>query len=317
MSTPSLKLIFAGTPDFAAEHLAALIEDGHHEIVAVYTQPDRPAGRGKKPQASAVKACALAADLPVYQPLNFKDAADRETLAQHRADVMVVVAYGLILPAQVLSMPHYGCINVHASILPRWRGAAPIHRAIETGDEQTGVTIMQMDAGLDTGDMLNISRCAIAENDTTASLHDKLIELGCPALLETLQDIALGQQHASPQDDSQSNYARKIEKPEAVIDWQQTALHISRKVRAFNPFPICHTTLDGQRIKIWQVQVCDESGAAGEILRTDKSGILVACGEGSLLVERLQLPGAKAMSAAEILNSKAALFSPGTTLGNT
>lgn len=317
MSTPSLKLIFAGTPDFAAQHLSALIADGQHEIVAVYTQPDRPAGRGKKPQASAVKTCALAAGLPVYQPLNFKDTADREVLAQHHADVMVVVAYGLILPAEILTKPRYGCINVHASLLPRWRGAAPIHRAIESGDKQTGVTIMQMDVGLDTGDMLNISRCPIDNDDTTASLHDKLITLGCPALLETLQDIALGQQHATPQDDSQSNYARKIEKPEAVIDWQQTALHIARKVRAFNPFPICHTTVGGERVKIWQVQVSEEGGAGGEILRADKSGILVACGQGSLLVERLQLPGAKAMSAAEILNSKAALFCPGTTLGNT
>ncbi|MBD2857586.1 methionyl-tRNA formyltransferase [Spongiibacter sp. KMU-158] len=310
-----LRLVFAGTPDFAAHHLQALIDSGEHEIIGVYTQPDRPAGRGKKTLPSAVKACAEAAGLPVFQPLNLKNEADHNELAALQPDVMVVVAYGLILPQAVLDIPRLGCLNVHGSILPRWRGAAPIQRAIEAGDAESGVTIMQMEAGLDTGPMLNKQYCDITADDTAASLHDKLAELGGPALLETLRELQAGTAKPEVQDDSLSNYASKIEKQEAEIDWSLDAATLDRRIRAFIPFPICYTTLGDDRVRIWHVQVLAESGQAGTILRADKAGIVVACGQGSLAIQRLQLPGGKQLSAAEVLNSRAESFKPGTILG--
>lgn len=315
--TTALRLIFAGTPDFAAAHLQALI-DSEHEVVAVYTQPDRPAGRGKTLSASPVKKLALANALEVYQPPSFKDAAAREQLAQHRADIMIVVAYGLILPQAVLDIPPYGCINVHASLLPRWRGAAPIQRAIEAGDSDTGVTIMQMEAGLDTGPMLKTAACAITPQDTASTLHDRLARLGPPALLDTLADLQNCQHNAVTQNDDDANYAHKLLKTEALIDWQQSAESICRRIRAFNPFPACYTLLGDQRLKIYQAQLMGAtSAAAGTIISADENGLVIATGDGSISIEQLQLPGGKAMTTQSMLNARRALFSPGTVLGAT
>lgn len=315
MDTPRLRLVFAGTPDFAAAHLQALLDNGQHDIVGVYSQPDRPAGRGKKPKPSPVKQLAERAELPVFQPVNFKEDSARQELAELRADLMIVVAYGLILPQAVLDIPRLGCVNVHGSILPRWRGAAPIQRAIEAGDRETGVTIMQMDAGLDTGDMLRIAKCEITSTTTSAELHDTLAKLGGPALIDAINSLATGTAIAQVQNDDDSNYAAKIDKTEAEIDWSQSSATLDRKIRAFNPFPCCYTSLAETRIKIWQAQpVADADGEAGTILQADKQGITVACGSGALRLLAIQLPGARAMSAAEILNSKAQLFAPGTQL---
>ncbi|RLQ22088.1 methionyl-tRNA formyltransferase [Seongchinamella sediminis] len=309
----ALKLIFAGTPAFAAIHMRALI-DSEHQLIAVYTQPDRPAGRGKKLQASPVKQTAEAAGVPVYQPASLRDRDEQARLAALGADAMVVVAYGLILPPEVLAAPRLGCLNVHASLLPRWRGAAPIQRAIEAGDRETGSTIMQMDAGLDTGAMLATARCAIGAHTTAASLHDELARIGAPLLVEVLSDLPGYQAGATTQDDSQASYASKISKAEAELDWQRPAIELDRCIRAFNPFPICFTHLQGQRIKIWQARPAGSAPlpeTAGTILRADRDGILVNCGSGQLAIERLQLPGGKALSAAEVVNGSAELFAAG------
>ncbi|CAA0104552.1 Methionyl-tRNA formyltransferase [Zhongshania aliphaticivorans] len=323
MKPTPLRLIFAGTPDFAAQHLQALIDDGSHDIVAVYSQPDRPAGRGKKTLPSAVKHTAEVAGLPVYQPINFKDIADQELLASHNADLMIVVAYGLLLPQRVLDIPRLGCINVHGSLLPRWRGAAPIQRAIEAGDSETGITIMQMDAGLDTGDMISKVNCAIKTTDSAADLFKRLADIGGPALIQAVNALAAGQATAQPQDDSLSNYASKIAKPEAIIDWQQDAVSLGRKIRAFNPFPICYTRFAAnpkdERIKIWRAEPLDishDNANPGEILSADKTGITVACGQGVLRILDLQMPGGKVLAAGDVLNAKADLFSPSTLLGS-
>ncbi|WP_183411645.1 methionyl-tRNA formyltransferase [Litorivivens lipolytica] len=310
-----MRLIFAGTPDFAASHLKALIQDGRHEIVAVYSQPDRPAGRGKKLQASPVKQLAIAHDLPVYQPLNFKTEDAVSELKSHQADLMIVVAYGLILPQVVLDAPRLGCVNVHASLLPRWRGAAPIQRAIEAGDLETGITIMQMDAGLDTGDMLLKTTCPINSDDTAASLHDKLAEQGGPALIDAVNHLAAGTLQGEQQNDALSCYAPKILKDEALINWAEDAVLLHRKIRAFNPFPVSYTQLGDERLKIQRATLATGEGAPGEILAASKDGIQVACGKGSLLLTELQLPGARAMSAQDMLNARADRFTPGTVLG--
>ncbi len=307
-----LKIIFAGTPDFAAIHLQGILTQGDHEVIAVYSQPDRPAGRGKKLKPSAVKQVALDNDIPVYQPLNFKQADDQQTLKDLNADLMVVVAYGLLLPKVILDAPRLGCINVHASLLPRWRGAAPIQRAIEAGDSESGVIIMQMDEGLDTGDMLLEARCTIEASDTGGTLHDKLADIGVPALNDALQKIAQQSITATVQDHDQTCYAPKISKPELVIDWRQTAAIIERKIRAFNPFPIAYTSLNGDRIKIWQARLNEKSGEPGTILHADKKSIIVACGEGSLNLEVIQMPGGKALEIPAVMNSKAELFTTGT-----
>ncbi|MEE8057215.1 MAG: methionyl-tRNA formyltransferase [Pseudomonadales bacterium] len=312
MSNTPLRLIFAGTPDFAATHLQGILERGEHQVVAVYTQPDRPAGRGKKLKPSPVKQLAQRSDIAVFQPLNFKEQADQQELRDHNADLMVVVAYGLLLPRVILEAPRLGCINVHASLLPRWRGAAPIQRAIEAGDSETGVIIMQMDEGLDTGDMLLEARCAINPTDTGGSLHDKLADSGVPALNKALNLIASNNINAIPQDDKQSCYARKIDKCELAIDWRQSATTLERKIRAFNPFPVAYATLNGARIKIWQVETNEKSGQVGTIIHSDKQSIIVACGEGSLSLQHIQLPGGKALDIAEVMNSKADVFCLGT-----
>lgn len=311
-----LNIVFAGTPEFASQHLDALISS-HHTIVGVYTQPDRPAGRGKKMQASPVKQRAQAAGLQVYQPPGLKDAQAQQQLAELNADIMVVVAYGLLLPQIVLDTPRLGCINVHASILPRWRGAAPIQRAIEAGDAVTGITIMQMDAGLDTGQMLSVHDCAIEPADTAASLHDRLAKMGPRALLQTLDKIAEGDVRGETQDDRLATYARKLDKQEAQINWQDPAAVIARRIRAFNPFPVAYTLLHNERLRIYQAHESGPAGdaAPGTVLENDKQ-LVVACGDGtSLALDVLQLPGKKALPVAAVLNGMAEKLSPGTKLG--
>lgn len=313
MANTSLRLVFAGTPDFAAIHLASLIES-NHQLLAVYTQPDRPAGRGRKLHASPVKQLALRAGLPVYQPVSLKGADEQQALAALGADVMVVVAYGLILPQPVLDAPRLGCLNVHASLLPRWRGAAPIQRAIEYGDASSGVTIMQMDAGLDTGRMLAAVSCSIGARTSAGDLHDTLAQLGPPALQAVLEDLPRLQQQAQAQDESQACYAHKILKSEAQLDWTLSAVELDRKIRAFNPFPICHTLLDGQRVKVWEARpLANHASAAapGTLLRADSSGIVVNCGEGELLLDVLQLEGGKALAAGQLLSAHHAQFAVG------
>ncbi|BDS28468.1 methionyl-tRNA formyltransferase [Aeromonas caviae] len=310
-----LKLIFAGTPDFAARHLAALLSSGH-EVVAVYTQPDKPAGRGQKLTASPVKELALAHDLPVYQPASLRNEAAQAELAALGADLMVVVAYGLILPKAVLDTPRLGCINVHGSLLPRWRGAAPIQRSIWAGDAETGVTIMQMDVGLDTGAMIRKVTCPIASDETSASLYDKLAGLGPQALVDTLDAMVAGDTAAEPQDDALANYAEKLSKEEARIDWSMDAVAIERCIRAFNPWPISWFDVAGQTVKVWQAEVVaqDHGQAAGTLLKADKQGIEVATGQGVLRLLTLQPPGKKAMSVSDLLNSRRDWFEPGTQL---
>ena len=311
----SLRIVFAGTPDFAARHLAALLSS-EHEVIAVYTNPDRPAGRGKKLSAPPVKQLALEHEIPVYQPENFKSDEAKQELAALNADIMVVVAYGMLLPQVVLDTPRLGCINVHGSILPRWRGAAPIQRSIWAGDKETGVTIMQMDIGLDTGDMLSIATLPIEATDTSASMYEKLAGLGPDALVECLADIASGKAVAEKQDDELANYAKKLSKEEARIYWSDDAAHIERCVRAFNPWPMSHFEAAENSIKVWQSRVAEQTSdkPAGTILQSDKTGIYVATGQGVLVLEQLQVPGKKAMSVQDILNSRASWFEVGTQL---
>jgi len=307
----ALNIVFAGTPDFAAEHLKALV-GSRHNVVAVYSQPDRPAGRGKKLQPSPVKKIALENDIPVYQPLNFKQEGALEELQALNADIMVVVAYGLLLPKAVLEAPKLGCINVHASILPRWRGAAPIQRAVEAGDSETGITIMQMDEGLDTGDMLNKVTIDIRANETGGSLHDRLLEKGPQSLLQTLTLLQAGEAIAEKQNDLQANYAHKLSKEEALISWNDSAENIERRVRAFNPFPVAYTLLGDQRIKVWQACNLGQTTRLlpGTIAAVSNEGIDVATGDGLVRLVTLQLPNKKAMSVADILNGQNQLFQP-------
>ncbi|MCW8331456.1 methionyl-tRNA formyltransferase [Photobacterium sp. SDRW27] len=314
MSKP-LRIVFAGTPDFAARHLAALLSS-QHEVIAVYTQPDRPAGRGKKLTASPVKNIALEHDIPVYQPASLRNEEAQQELAALNADIMVVVAYGLLLPTEVLETPKLGCINVHGSILPRWRGAAPIQRSIWAGDQETGVTIMQMDEGLDTGDMLKIATLPIEATDTSATMYEKLAGLGPGALVDCLADIAAGTAVPVKQDDAQANYAKKLSKEEAKIDWSMDAAALERCIRAFNPWPMSYFVVAEQNVKVWQASVeTDNQGKApGTILAADKQGILVAAGEGALRLIELQPPGKKAMKAQDLLNSRRDWFEPGTVL---
>ncbi len=305
MSEP-LKIIFAGTPEFAATALGALLTTSHR-VVAVYTQPDRPAGRGRKLQPSPVKQLALDHGIEVRQPANLKDPADQAALAGLEADLMVVVAYGLLLPQAVLDAPRLGCINIHASLLPRWRGAAPIQRAILAGDEESGVTIMQMEAGLDTGPMLHILKTPILLDDTGGSLHDRLAELGARALLESLSGIADGSLPPRAQDDALATYAKKLDKGEAVIDWSRPASEIDRQVRAFNPWPVAQCDFEGEAMRVWQARPRDADappGASpGQVVEAGKSGIDVATGKGLLRILSLQMPGKRAMSAADFLNA--------------
>ncbi|WP_299007085.1 methionyl-tRNA formyltransferase [uncultured Shewanella sp.] len=312
-----LNIIFAGTPDFAARHLQALL-DSPHNVIAVYTQPDRPAGRGKKLQASPVKALALAHNIDVIQPKSLKDENAQQVLSQFNADIMVVVAYGLLLPQVVLDTPKLGCINVHGSILPRWRGAAPIQRALWAGDTETGVTIMQMDIGLDTGDMLLKTSLPIEDDDTSGTLYEKLAVQGPEALIEALSGLANNTLSPVKQDDSQANYAAKLTKEEARLDWNKSALTLSREIRAFNPWPMSHFEHEGSSIKVWQSQLSDlqTDSLPGTIIKADKIGLHIATGEGVLTLTHMQLPGKKPLSTADILNSKADWFTPNTVLSS-
>ncbi|MEW7980305.1 MAG: methionyl-tRNA formyltransferase [gamma proteobacterium symbiont of Phacoides pectinatus] len=298
-----LRIIFAGTPDFSVPPLRALLASPH-QVVAVYTQPDRPAGRGRKLAPGPVKQAALEGGVAVFQPRNFRDEADLARLEAHRADLMVVVAYGLILPQRVLDAPRLGCINIHASLLPRWRGAAPIQRAIQAGDAASGITIMRMELGLDTGPMLLKRVCPIAPEETGGSLHDKLSLLGAEALMEALPEIATGGIGAQPQDDAQANYARKLEKAESRIDWRQGAREIERQVRAFNPWPVAQADLDGQPLRIWEAVALEGAQETpGRVLDESRRGIDVATGDGVLRITRLQMPGKRAVAAADFLNA--------------
>ncbi len=308
----SLRIIFAGTPEFASAHLQAML-DSQHQVIAVYTQPDRPAGRGQKLMPSPVKSLAAQHNIPVYQPKSLRNEEAQQELASLNADLMVVVAYGLILPQVVLDTPELGCINVHGSILPRWRGAAPIQRAIEAGDTESGVTIMQMDAGLDTGNMLLKAFCPIHPDDTASQLHDRLIAVGKPALIQALDAIASNQLQPEKQDDSQACYAHKMSKEEAMLDWQRSAQALDRQIRAFNPWPVAITSLDDTNIRVWEASALEESSKEqpGTLIRADKGGLDIACSEGTLRIKRLQLAGSRAMTVQELLNSKKAMFSAG------
>ncbi|WP_079204118.1 methionyl-tRNA formyltransferase [Pseudomonas sp. CC6-YY-74] len=310
----SLRIVFAGTPEFAAEHLKALL-DSPHQIIAVYSQPDRPAGRGQKLTASPVKQLALQHGVPLYQPQTLRDPAAQAELAALAPDLLVVVAYGLILPQVVLDIPRLGCINSHASLLPRWRGAAPIQRAIEAGDSESGVTVMQMEAGLDTGPMLLKVSTPIAADDTGGSLHDRLAGLGPQAVIEAIGGLASSSLVGEVQDDSLATYAHKLNKDEARLDWTRPALELERLVRAFHPWPICHSTLSGEALKVHAAELGEGSGAPGSILSADKQGLMVACGQGALRLTRLQLPGGKALNFSDLYNSRREQFAVDLVLG--
>ncbi len=296
-----MKIIFAGTPDFAASALQALLKHGY-DVAAVLTQPDRPAGRGMQLNPSAVKQVALQNGLPILQPHSLKTPEIQKELAEIHADVMVVAAYGLILPRAVLQLPRLGCFNIHASLLPRWRGAAPIQRAILAGDTETGITIMHMDEGLDTGDMLMRLPCSIANEDDAQSLHDKLATLGAEAIITALRELQSGKLVRVVQDETQATYAAKLSKAEAQIEWAQDAEQIARAVRAYNPFPVAHSMLNDTVLKIWRASVRgDLQGEPGTVLAAGPEGVTVACGRGALCLEVLQRPNAKAMPVAQFL----------------
>ena len=310
----ALKVAFAGTPEFAREALQAILKAGF-EVPLVLTQPDRPAGRGMKLQASPVKQLALEHGIAVAQPTSLRldgkypdeARAAQAALQAAQPDVMVVAAYGLILPQWVLDLPRLGCLNIHGSLLPRWRGAAPIHRAIEAGDAETGITIMQMDAGLDTGDMLLIEKDAIRPEDTTAILHDRLAHLGGRLIVEALEMAACGGLTATPQPSEGVNYAHKIDKAEAAIDWSLPASALARRVRAFDPFPGCTFALGEQTIKLWSASVVQASGQPGEVLQAQGDTLVVACGEQALALHTLQRPGGKRIAARDFLQATADL----------
>ncbi|ATZ12888.1 methionyl-tRNA formyltransferase [Erwinia amylovora] len=308
----SLNIIFAGTPDFAARHLDALLSSGHR-VVGVFTQPDRPAGRGNKLTASPVKQLAEQHHIPVFQPSSLRPEENQQRVAALNADVMVVVAYGLILPKAVLDMPRLGCINVHGSLLPRWRGAAPIQRSLWAGDAETGVTIMQMDIGLDTGDMLHKLACPIDATDTSATLYDKLADLGPAGLISTLAQLADGSAQPQVQDEAKVSYADKLSKEESRLDWSLSAAQLERCIRAFNPWPVSYFVIDEQPVKVWKASVLPAvSGRQpGEVLQADKQGIQVVTADGVLNIEELQPAGKKAMKAQDLLNSRREWFTPG------
>jgi methionyl-tRNA formyltransferase len=306
-----MKLVFAGTPEFARQALAAILEAGH-EVGLVMTQPDRPSGRGMKLTPSPVKVEAEKRGLPVYQPVSLKDSTRHEPIKSADAEVMVVAAYGLILPQAVLDIPARGCLNIHASLLPRWRGAAPIQRAIEAGDKETGISIMQMEAGLDTGPVLMERRLPIQDTDTGASLHDKLAALGAQAIVEALAQLDTLRPVAQPE--RGVTYATKLSKEEARLDWTLPAEILARKVRAFNPVPGAWTLLNGEPLKIWQAEVVPGKGHPGEILAAEADGLVVACGDEALKIPELQKAGAKRMDAGAFLAGLRIL--PGMRLGD-
>jgi len=299
-----MDIVFAGTPEFALPVLHVLL-DSPHEVVAVYTRPDRPSGRGQRTAESPVKRLANRHAIPVCQPVTLRESGAQAALDAVRADLMIVVAYGLILPPAVLAMPRLGCINVHASLLPRWRGAAPIQRAILAGDRETGVCLMRMEAGLDTGPVLALATCLIEPDDTGGRLHDRLSVMGAQLLKENLDRIAQGELEQRMQDDSQTSYADKIEKTEAVIDWTMSAEQIARQVRAFNPWPVAETRYSGRQLRIWEarpVAMATEQ-PPGVVLAAGKAGIDVSCGVGALRILAVQLAGARQVSAIDFINA--------------
>ena len=296
-----MKIIFAGTPIFAEKALKVLLEQ-KADIVAVLTQPDRPTGRGLQLKPSPVKELAIQHGLTVLQPATLKNAEIQQQLAEYQADVMVVAAYGLILPQVVLQIPRLGCLNIHASLLPRWRGAAPIQRAIQAGDARTGITIMQMDAGLDTGDMLLVKPCPIEKSETAATLHDKLAQLGADAIVEALSLLKEGKLKPVSQDNENATYAAKLTKEEARLDWKLPASKLDRIIRGYNPFPVANSYINDTLLKIWQASLCNElSGEPGMVLEAQKNSLIVACGDGALRLEVLQKPNAKAMPTVQFL----------------
>jgi len=298
----SLRVVFAGTPEFAVPALKALAQS-RHPVVAVYTQPDRPAGRGRKLTASAVKSAAQRLDLPIEQPATLKDAAIARSLEAYAPDVMVVVAYGLILPQAVLELPPKGCVNVHASLLPRWRGAAPIERALLAGERETGISIMRMEAGLDTGPVFARFPIAIRSDDTAGGLRDRLAALGARAIVEVIESICAGTARAEPQDSAAATYANKLEKAEARIDWRQPAEEIERRVRAFNPWPVAESRWKGEQLRVWAAHVVEREVAArpGTIIESAGAVLAVACGINALALDVVQLAGRRAMPAEKFL----------------
>lgn len=308
-----MKIVFAGTPDFAVPTLQALLKSTH-EVCAVYTQPDRPSGRGRKLTPSPVKALALQHDIPVYQPENFKQADDREALRALDADLLVVIAYGLILPQAVLDIPRRGCINVHGSLLPRWRGAAPIHRALMAGDSSTGITIMRVVKKLDAGDMLFKASCPITAHDTSSSLHDQLAELGAGGLLTVLEQIEQDRLSVEAQDEALVTYAEKLDKSEAVLDWQRPAIELDRQIRGLNAWPVAQTSFNGETLRVWFSEVTGIPCAdlPPGTLTTRHQAVDVATGDGLLRLLEVQLPGGKRVSGKDFLNAHA---TNGVTLG--
>ncbi|WP_339650758.1 methionyl-tRNA formyltransferase [Halopseudomonas pelagia] len=315
MDSRDLRIIFAGTPEFAAVHLRALL-DAQLQIVGVYSQPDRPAGRGQKLAMSAVKQLALQHQLPVFQPERLRSPEAQAELAALRPDLLVVVAYGLILPQAVLDIPRLGCINSHASLLPRWRGAAPIQRAIEAGDPESGVTVMRMEAGLDTGPMLLKVHTELSPAETGGSLHDRLALLGSRALVEAISGMAAGTLQGEVQNDSLATYAHKLDKRAATIDWQRPASELDRLIRAFNPWPLAHARWQNQPLKIWAAEPVSAEGNPGQVLECSKNGLVVACGQKALRLTRLQLPGGKPLAFSDLYNARRDQFAVGLMLGN-
>lgn len=314
---PPARIAFAGTPEFAATHLHALISAGYAPVV-VYTQPDRPAGRGQHLHASPVKALALTHGIPVEQPDSLKSPEAQTRLAAYQLDLLIVVAYGLLLPQAVLDAPKLGCVNVHGSLLPRWRGAAPIQRAILAGDTETGVGLMQMEAGLDTGPVMAEARLPILPSDTGGSLHDKLATLGAEVLVSHMPALLAGLLPARVQAEAGVSYAKKLEKAESLIDWSQSANAIDCQVRAFNPWPVAQTTVSGQSLRVWQASPCetDHQKAPGTLLEVGAEQVLVACGSGAIAITEAQLAGGKRLAMRDLLNARRALFLPGTLLGD-
>jgi methionyl-tRNA formyltransferase len=304
----SLRIVFAGTPEFSVTPLKALIESGH-EVIAVYTQPDRPAGRGRKLTPSLIKKVALDNGIPVFQPVNFKSAHDVETLAALGADLMVVVAYGLILPQVVLNTPRLGCINIHASLLPRWRGAAPIQRAIQAGDKETGIAIMQMEAGLDTGPIWLSRNISIEPGMTGGELHDRLAKMGAAALLSTLPLLLEDKIQPVPQANIGVTYAHKLNKNEAHVDWHQSASEIHCLICAFNPWPVAFSHMDSEKVRLWKSRVSDlqSNASPGTVIAENPEGIFISCADGVIQLLELQLPGKRKLTAKEFLNAHSLL----------
>lgn len=306
----SLRVVFAGTPDFAAMSLQAVL-NSQHQVIQVLTQPDRPQGRGKKVVFSDTKQLALDHDITVWQPQSLRSPEVVEQLKALQPDVLVVVAYGLIIPPEVLAIPKFGCLNVHGSLLPRWRGAAPIHRAIQAGDKETGATIMLMDEGLDTGPMLYKVSTPIAADDTGGSLYQRVAQQGAEALVEVLDNLEHYIAHQVSQDDSQATYAHKLTKAEGALDWQKSAQELARQVRAFNPWPVAWAQLENNTLRVWAAEANNQEGTPGEIISASEAGIEVACAQGSLLITSLQMPGKKRLTAQEVLNGHGDLFAVG------